>query len=212
MGELIHVFVWSSYLRGLEVIVESELDGPCLSCPQEVWDGRHPQGRWWVGCVNSLPSKSLFLRQCHRLTICFFYISDLTNQVLLWDEQATPTSLPLFHASFRCQLIWRQYFLKESVLLCQVLSSAFPSLASCCSWLPGAESFHTWLYLTSWQAKQSFEYTGQCLKERMSKSMRLSGIGFHKNWVSHQSCIVGCPKKTKSPNFGSQLTPLVFIG
>ena len=25
-------------------------------------------------------------------------------------------------------------------------------------------------------------------------------------------CTLGCPKKTKSPNFGTQLTPMVFIG
>ena len=103
-----------------------------------------------------------------------------------------PTNVPstLFHANLKGQEIWRKNFLKESVLLCQVLSSAFPSLASCWCWLPGAESFHTWLYFTSWQATHSSTYTGQGLKERMSKSMRLSGVGFHKNWVSHQSCIV----------------------
>ena len=44
-----------------------------------------------------------------------------------------PTNVPstLFHANSKCQQVWRKYFLKESVLLCQVLSSAFPSLASC---------------------------------------------------------------------------------
>ena len=29
---------------------------------------------------------------------------------------------------------------------------------------------------------------------------------------SHGGCRVGCPKKPKSPNFVSQLTPVVFIG
>ena len=32
------------------------------------------------------------------------------------------------------------------------------------------------------------------------------------NWVMEKKQLVGCPKKTKSPDFGTQLTPVVFIG
>ena len=149
------------------------------------WDVRHE--RDVRRCVaptidlhTKIPSTSLF---CANLR-CLNTFNLLTIYL--------PTNVPstLFHANLKGQEIWRKNFLKESVLLCQVLSSAFPSLASCWCWLPGAESFHTWLYFTSWQATHSFTYTWKALKERMSKSMRLSGVGFHKNWVSHQSCIV----------------------
>ena len=148
------------------------------------WDVRHE--RDVRRCVaptidlhTKIPSTSLF---CANLR-CLNTFNLLTIYL--------PTNVPstLFHANLKGQEIWRKNFLKESVLLCQVLSSAFPSLASCWCWLPGAESFHTWLYFTSWQATHSSTYTGQGLKERMSKSMRLSGVGFHKNWVSYQSCI-----------------------
>ena len=132
---------------------------------------------------TKIPSTSLFCANLRCLR-CLNTFNLLTIYL--------PTNVPstLFHANLKGQEIWRKNFLKESVLLCQVLSSAFPSLASCWCWLPGAESFHTWLYFTSWQATHSFTCTGQGLKERLSKSMRLSGVGFHKNWVSHQSCIV----------------------
>ena len=43
-------------------------------------------------------------------------------------------------------------------------------------------------------------------KKRNKKRKRAGKKEGYQDWT------VGCPKKPKSPNFGSQLTPLVFIG
>ena len=51
----------------------------------------------------------------------------------------------------------------------------------------------------------------ECASLRGHQYRYLDCIRRHSDVLDHY-CLIGCPKKTKSPNFGMLLTPVVFIG
>ena len=144
-------------------------DQVCVRCAP--WERRCVEPT--IDLHTKIPSTSLF---CANLR-CFRCLNTF-NLLTIY----LPTNVPstLFHANLKGQETWRKNFLKESVLLCQVLSSAFPSLASCWCWLPGAESFHTWLYFTSWQATHSLHVQDWVLKKECQSQCAYQALVFTK--------------------------------
>ena len=62
------------------------------------------------------------------------------------------------------------------------------------------------------QCKSSSEEVEISVKEREEKTTDVSEHGTFGHYISLHIYAIGCPKKTKSPNFGMLLTPVVFIG
>ena len=59
----------------------------------------------------------------------------------------------------------------------------------------------------------SSQPSSQCLRQRCYiLIIQIAGVIFTFTPITIMCCLIGCPKKSKSPNFGMPLTPVVFIG